>query len=46
MNHLQANPEKARRVLGWEPKVMFGDLVRVMVDADLRRLRENNATSC
>ncbi|MCS6915188.1 MAG: GDP-mannose 4,6-dehydratase [Myxococcales bacterium] len=27
---------KARRVLGWEPKVRFPDLVRLMVEADLR----------
>jgi len=26
---------KARRVLGWEPKVSFVDLVRMMVDVDL-----------
>jgi GDPmannose 4,6-dehydratase len=26
---------KARRVLGWEPKVQFEQLVRLMVDADL-----------
>lgn len=28
---------KARRVLGWRPKVKFGALVRMMVAADLRR---------
>jgi GDPmannose 4,6-dehydratase len=26
---------KARRVLGWQPKVAFADLVQIMVDADL-----------
>jgi GDPmannose 4,6-dehydratase len=26
---------KAKRVLGWEPKVRFKDLVRIMVEADL-----------
>jgi GDPmannose 4,6-dehydratase len=25
---------KAKRELGWEPKVTFGELVRMMVDAD------------
>jgi GDPmannose 4,6-dehydratase len=25
---------KAKRELGWEPKVAFGELVRMMVDAD------------
>ncbi|MFA5139588.1 MAG: GDP-mannose 4,6-dehydratase [Elusimicrobiota bacterium] len=28
---------KARRVLGWEPKVRFHELVRLMVDAELRK---------
>ena len=32
---LIGNPEKARRQLGWEPKVRFKDLVKIMVDADL-----------
>ncbi len=35
VDYLHANPEKAMKVLGWEPRVMFADLVRVMVDADL-----------
>jgi GDPmannose 4,6-dehydratase len=35
---LQADPAKARRVLGWRPKVSFEELVRMMVDADLERL--------
>ncbi len=29
---------KARQALGWEPKVSFPELVRMMVDADLQRL--------
>jgi GDPmannose 4,6-dehydratase len=32
---LQADASKARRQLGWEPKVTFKELVRIMVDADL-----------
>lgn len=35
---LMADYSKARRVLGWEPRVFFRDLVRVMVDADLEML--------
>lgn len=35
---LIANPARARKVLGWKPKVNFKKLVRIMVDADLRRL--------
>jgi GDPmannose 4,6-dehydratase len=27
---------KAKKVLGWEPKVSFEDLVVMMVEADLR----------
>ena len=36
---LIGDPKKARTVLGWEPEVGFEDLVRMMVDADLRALR-------
>ncbi|HEX7336016.1 MAG TPA: GDP-mannose 4,6-dehydratase [Gemmatimonadales bacterium] len=36
---LQADPSKAKRELGWTPKVGFTDLVAMMVDADLERLR-------
>jgi GDPmannose 4,6-dehydratase len=35
VDFLQADPTKARKVLGWEPRVFFKDLVRIMVDADL-----------
>ena len=33
---LIANPSKARRKLGWKPKISFSDLVKIMVDADMR----------
>jgi GDPmannose 4,6-dehydratase len=36
---LVADPSKAARKLGWTPKVSFEELVRMMVDADLERLR-------
>jgi GDPmannose 4,6-dehydratase len=36
---LVADSTKARRVLGWEPRVHFRELVRMMVDADLARHR-------
>jgi GDPmannose 4,6-dehydratase len=32
---LVGNPAKAKKRLGWEPKVRFDELVRIMVDADL-----------
>ncbi|RME39142.1 MAG: NAD-dependent epimerase/dehydratase family protein, partial [Thermoflexia bacterium] len=37
---LVADPSKARRVLGWEPTVTFEELVKMMVDADLKLLQE------
>ena len=38
VDHLIGSPEKARRVLGWEQKVDFRQLVEMMVDADLERV--------
>lgn len=35
---LISDPTKARKGLGWEPKVGFAQLVKMMVDADLERL--------
>jgi GDPmannose 4,6-dehydratase len=34
---LLGDSSKARRVLGWKPEVSFKELVRLMVEADLRR---------
>jgi GDPmannose 4,6-dehydratase len=39
VNHLRGNAEKAMRKLGWKPEVSFKELVRIMVDADIERLR-------
>jgi GDPmannose 4,6-dehydratase len=39
VDHLVADPSKARAELGWEPKTTFVELARLMVDADLERLR-------
>jgi GDPmannose 4,6-dehydratase len=36
---LISDPSRARKVLGWEPKVTFRQLVEMMVDADLERHR-------
>jgi GDPmannose 4,6-dehydratase len=38
VEELCADASKAKRLLDWEPIVSFGDLVRMMVDADLERL--------
>ncbi len=35
VDHLRADATHARQALGWEPRVFFKDLVRIMVDADL-----------
>lgn len=35
---LIADAEKAKRALGWDPKVKFDDLVKIMVDADMRAI--------
>jgi GDPmannose 4,6-dehydratase len=34
---LLGTPEKAKRILGWTPEVSFEGLVKMMVDADLKR---------
>lgn len=34
---LIGNPEKARRILGWEAKTTLAELCRMMVSADMRR---------
>ena len=35
---LRGDASKARRMLGWEPTVGFEELVRMMMDADIRQL--------
>ena len=44
LHHLVGDPRKAREVLGWQPAVAFEDLVRLMVDEDVRRLRGRKAS--
>jgi GDPmannose 4,6-dehydratase len=39
---LVGDASKAKRVLGWAPQVSFPDLVRMMVDADLKSVRKAN----
>ncbi len=36
---LLADPTKAKTKLGWQPKVSFEELIHMMVDADLERLK-------
>lgn len=36
VDELLAEPTNAREKLGWNPKIKFSDLVKIMVDADMR----------
>jgi GDPmannose 4,6-dehydratase len=38
---LLGDASKAKKILGWEPKVRFRDLVQIMVDADMDLLSRN-----
>jgi GDPmannose 4,6-dehydratase len=40
---LIGNPKKAEKVLGWKRKIGFAELVALMVEADDRRVRDNDA---
>jgi GDPmannose 4,6-dehydratase len=40
---LVGDASKARQKLGWEPKVRFAELARLMVDADIRLLQDQLA---
>jgi GDPmannose 4,6-dehydratase len=41
VNHLLGDPSRAEQELGWRAQVTFDELVRIMVDADLARLKDN-----
>jgi len=45
LHDLVGDASKARRVLGWEPEVPFEQLLSLMVEADLERLRPQAAAS-
>jgi GDPmannose 4,6-dehydratase len=38
---LIGDPSKARKKLGWEPKTKFEDLVKLMVEADIKLLKDH-----
>ncbi len=38
---LMGDYSKARRVLGWEPKTRFAELVKLMVEADIQLLKDH-----
>jgi GDPmannose 4,6-dehydratase len=39
VDELRGDMSRAKQMLGWEPKVRFKELVRMMVDADLEAER-------
>ncbi len=39
VEYLLGDPSKAKRELGWQPKVSFKELVKMMVEADLEKYR-------
>jgi GDPmannose 4,6-dehydratase len=36
VDHLEGDPSKARKILGWEPKTDLARLVDMMVESDMR----------
>jgi len=44
LHDLVGDASKARAELGWEPQLRFPDLVRLLVDSELERLRGSAAT--
>ena len=36
VDNLRGDPGKARRILGWEPRVTFKELIRMMIESDLQ----------
>jgi GDPmannose 4,6-dehydratase len=45
VDHLIGDAAKAKRLLGWEPRTSFEELIRMMVDADLQLLSEGAGRS-
>jgi len=43
VNILMGDYARAKKKLGWEPRVKFEELVRMMVEADLQRLKKGRA---
>ncbi len=37
-HNLVADNTKARKIFGWKPKIKFQELVKIMVDADMRAI--------
>lgn len=43
VDQLLGNPAKAKKILGWEPEVSFEQLIQMMVDADMVRVKKELA---
>lgn len=46
IKHLLADSSKAHTLLNWFPETSFPDLVKRMVDADIKRLRNEPSSEC
>jgi GDPmannose 4,6-dehydratase len=46
VSRLLGDSSKARKILGWEPKVSFASLVQMMVDHDLELARQEQEAGC
>jgi len=44
VNILKGDYGKARKILGWKPSVKFPELVRMMVDEDIKRIKDGRLT--
>lgn len=42
--NLRGDASKARRILGWESKILFQELVRIMVEADIELLQRRSGS--
>jgi len=42
VHELRGNFEKAKMRLGWQPTVNFEELIKMMIEADLKRIKEMN----
>ena len=43
VDNLVGDPKKAKRILNWEPQITFEELVKLMVDADIARLKNESS---
>jgi GDPmannose 4,6-dehydratase len=41
VDYLQADPTRAKLVMGWEPKIEFSELARRMMESDIKNTNNN-----